>query len=321
MDRRTFLVGAAALALAPEALARRLGGVPVALVTADTQEHVAAVELSTGRVVKRIPTLPGPRSIESGFADRTVVAHSDEGAVTLINGADLTVRRVLRGFEVPRYTAMSTDGRRAYVTDAGRGDVAVIDLWEGKVVHRVEVGAHARHISRDPGGRWLWVALGFSAPQIVVLDLATGSPARPSVTARITPPFLAHDVAFEPRGRQVWVSAGKDERLAVYHPGTRQVIRTLSADAAPQHFTFAAGRAFVAEGKCGMVRVHALHDGRVVRELGVPVGSYNVQEGAGWVVTPSLDHGTLTVLDRFGRRLREVRVASSSHDACVVVTP
>ncbi len=324
MDRRDFLAGAAALpfalALAPEALAKRLGGTPIALVTADTEEHVAAVHLVTGRVVKRIPTLPGPRSIESVLADRTVVAHSDEGAVTLIDGLDLKVRRVLRGFEIPRYTAMSADGRIAYVTDAGRGDVAVIDLRRGRVVNRVEVGAHARHIGRDPGGRWLWVALGFSAPQIVVLDLGD-TPSSPAVVARITPPFLAHDVAFEPKGRQVWVSAGTEERLAVYDPRTRRVIRTVRADAAPQHFTFGAGRAFVAEGKCGMVRVHALHDARLVGEIAVPVGSYNVQEGAGWVVTPSLDHGTLVVLDSFGKKLREVRVASSSHDACVVMTP
>jgi hypothetical protein len=315
MDRRGFLVGAAALAVAPRAFAYRLGGTPTALVTADTEAHVAAVELATGKIVKRIATLAGPRSIESVFASRSVVAHTTEGAITLLDG--LEKRRVLNGFEEPRYTATSTDGRLAYVTDSKRGDVAVVDLIVGRVVHRTEVGALARHVSADPLGRWLWVALGFSAPTIVVLDLA--DPLRPRVVRRIRPPFLAHDVAFEPKARRVWVSAGQEERLAVY--GTNgDVIRTLHADAAPQHFTFSAGRAFVAEGECGMVRVHALHDARLLHELTVPVGSYNVQAGLGAVVTPSLGHGTLVVLDRFGRKLREVRVASSSHDAALVTT-
>ena len=94
--------------------------------------------------------------------------------------------------------------------------------------------------------------------------------------------------------------------------------RLLPADDAPQHITFAAGRAFVAAGKSGTIRVHALHDGRLLRTVRVAAGSYNVQEGIGAVVTPSLERGTLAVLDRFGKLLREVRVAESSHDAALV---
>src|SRR5829696_8134965 len=104
VDRRTFLAGAAAvpigLALDPAAFARRVGGTPVALVTADTEAHVAAVELSTGRVLRRIATLAGPRSIESN-GDTALVAHTSEGAVTLLDAPRLRVRRVLRSFGAP----------------------------------------------------------------------------------------------------------------------------------------------------------------------------------------------------------------------------
>ncbi len=315
MDRRSFLASAVALALAPEAHARRWGGTPVALVTADTEAHVAVVELGTGRIVRRIPTLSGPRSIESVFATRSVVAHTTEGAVTLFDG--LEKRRVLRGFAEPRYTAMSTDGHLAYVSDSKQGEVAVINLDTGRVVHRSEVGDLARHLSRDPSGRWLWVALGTKAAAIAVVDLV--DPVRPRVVRRIVPPFLAHDVAFEPRGRQVWISSGSTGRLAVYTPSGR-VLRALNADEPPQHVTFTAGRAFVASGESGTMRVHALHDGRLLRAARIPVGSYNVQEGIGAVVTPSLDRGTLSVLDRFGRVFRETQVAASSHDAAVITT-
>ena len=40
----------------------------------------------------------------------------------------LEVRHVLDGFEEPRYTAASPDGRYAFVTDSGRIDVAVVDV-------------------------------------------------------------------------------------------------------------------------------------------------------------------------------------------------
>ena len=58
--------------------------------------------------------------------------------------------------------------------------------------------------------------------------------------------------------------------------------------------------------------------GQELRRNPVPLGSYNVQSAAGRVVTPSLGHGALTVLDSRGRTLYRVQVARSSHDACVV---
>jgi hypothetical protein len=50
----------------------------------------------------------------------------------------------------------------------------------------------------------------------------------------------------------------------------------------------------------------------------VPVGSYNVQQADGWVVTPGLGVGSLCILDAEGRLLRRRHVARSSHDACIV---
>jgi ribonuclease PH len=49
----------------------------------------------------------------------------------------------------------------------------------------------------------------------------------------------------------------------------------------------------------------------------IPVGSYNVQFADGVVLTPSLDAGTLCVVDANGHVRIRVRVAPSSHDACL----
>ena len=131
------------------------------------------------------------------------------------------------------------------------------------------------------------------------------------------PPFLAHDVAFSPSGRRVWITAGRERRLAVLPAaGGRPVL--LSADAAPQHVSFGHSVAYVASGDGASVRVHELMHGRVRRTARVPYGSYNIQAGAGAVVTASLARGTLTILDRAGRVRREVRVAPAAHDACLL---
>ena len=93
----------------------------------------------------------------------------------------------------------------------------------------------------------------------------------------------------------------------------------LTADAAPQHIAFSdAGKAaYVASGDDGTMRVHAL-DGRLLRTSRIPVGSFNVTHGAGHVVSPSLERGTLCILDRNGRVRRTVRVAPAAHDVCLI---
>jgi hypothetical protein len=89
----------------------------------------------------------------------------------------------------------------------------------------------------------------------------------------------------------------------------------LEADAAPQHVAFSPQVGFVTSGDDGTLRLQSL-DGRVLRTTSIPRGSYNVQHGRGLVLTPSLDHGTLAVLDERARLLRVIQVAGSCHDAC-----
>jgi DNA-binding beta-propeller fold protein YncE len=322
MDRRTFLgLGLATLPAlsgvraaprpAPAAPTRLL-----ALVTADTESHVAVVSLASGRVVQRLHTVEDPRSIESGPGGQVVVAHPAVGALSLLTTRPARVRRVLRGLGAPRYTAIAPDGAHAFVTDGERGEVVVVDLRRARIVGGVEVGAGARHVTLDPAGRTLWTALGSSAAAIAVVDVSR--PARPRLRRLVRPPFLAHDVVFSPSGRRVWVTAGREQRLVVMSAAGAGRRVVLDADQAPQHVSFGDGVAFVASGDGGSVRVHDLAHGRVRHVARVPRGSYNVQAGAGAIVSPSLASGRLTILDRSGAVRRELKIARAAHDACIL---
>jgi DNA-binding beta-propeller fold protein YncE len=319
MNRREFLAGAIAAPLvlrtAPEGLA---GGTPVALVTADTESRIAVVELSTGRIIRSVPTLAGPRSVESVSGTIAVVCHTTRGAVSLIDGPTLRVTHVLRGFDEPRYTAASPDGRHAFVTDSVRGEVVTVDVKRGRAVGRARLDGPARHVSISPDGRILWVSLGSKAELVAIVDVS--HPTSPKLLHRLRPPFLAHDVGVVAGGRHVWLTSGDRGALAVYDRRTGDALKRLPADAPPQHVTFCGGKAFVTSGDDGTLRVQSLRDGHVLRTTTIPVGSYNVQEALGWVVTPSLDRGTFCVLTRTGRLVRRVQVAPSSHDACFVMT-
>jgi hypothetical protein len=315
VDRRAFIAGAASLVLAPRALAQLSFGAEVALVTADLEARLVAVDLRSGRIRRYVPTLPQPRSIET-VGETAVVAHSELGVITLVRGEALEIARVLRGFGEPRYTAAHPDGRHAYVTDAERGEVIVLDVARARVVGRVIVGRLARHITIDPRGRRLWVALGKTAHEIAIVGI--GRPARPQLIGVLRSPFLAHDVGWTPDGARVWVSSGDREELAVYDRGGK-LLRRLAGDAPPQHVSFRGGRAYVTSGDSGTLRVHRVN-GHALRTTAVPEGSYNVQQAHGWVVTPGLGGGSLCILDAQGRLVRRKQVARSSHDACIITT-
>jgi len=183
LDRRAFMgLGLAAL----PALAgwrASAGRAPLALATADTEAHLVVVGLAGGEVQRRLATVEDPRSIESGPGGHVVVAHPTAGAVSLLTMRPVRVRRVLRGLGAPRYTAIAPDGRHAFVSDGSRGELVVVDLARGRIVAGVEVGAGARHLSLDPAGRTLWIALGSSAAACARRSWPTTSPSPPAAGA------------------------------------------------------------------------------------------------------------------------------------------
>lgn len=321
MDRRRFLLAATGLPVSL-ALGTRLASAspfaPVALVTADLESQVVALDLTAARVLGRVATAPGPRSIERVGADAALVAHTQHGLVSVLDARERAVRFELGGFSAPRYTAAHPVWRIAYVTDSAARQVVTVDVDRGRIVSRTQVPGPARHVSLSPDGSTLWTSLGSKAERIAVLDVL--EPLRPRLVRTIEPPFLAHDVVFAPGGRHVWVTSGAGHRVAVYGADTREIVRTLAADRAPQHVAFAGQLAFVASGDDGTVHVHRLN-GELVRRDEVPLGSYNVTVGAGHALTPSLSRGTVSVLDATGRVRAVRRIARAAHDACIVSTP
>jgi DNA-binding beta-propeller fold protein YncE len=316
VNRREFVAAAASLPLAVRSGRAFAGGTPVALVTADTESRVVALDVSDGRVLRSIPTLPGPRSIEAaGAGTVAVVCHTALAAVTIVDTARLRVAGVLRDFAEPRYTAAHPDGRHAYVTDSAASEVVAVDVIRRRTLGRVRVGLWARHVTLDPAGQTLWVGLGTAARSLAVVDVS--DPARPRLVRHVTPPFGAHDVGWLPGGERVWVTSGESRSMAVFARDGTPLVQ-LPAGAPPQHVSFGRGVAYVTSGDDGTLDVHDLRTGRVLRRTRVPVGSYNVQHEGSYVLTPSLVFGTLCILGDGGSVLRERRVAASSHDACLV---
>lgn len=327
MNRRELLISAAAL---PAALAfpagvqgaARGGGPPLAalaLVTSDSEDRVLVVRPSDGKVVRSIAVPDQPHGIEAAAGLRAAVVLSERsGTVTVIDAQTLEVRRVLEGFAGPRYAAGDPWGQPyAYVSDDRAGEVVTVDVQRGKVVGRVEVGEGARHIALSFDGKRVVTSLGTKAARLALVDVS--QPRRPRLLRTFAAYDVAHDVAFTPDGTELWISSGAERRVTVHDARTLRPLRGLAGDAPPQHVTFdqPTGRAYVASGESGTLRIHRLADAKLLGTRQIPAGSFNVCALGGQLVTPSLTRGTLTVLD--GAGLRSTRVAPNAHDACIVV--
>ena len=327
MKRRSFLVAAAAplvTAAFPRALtAATNGGGVVALVTADLESRIVAVDTSSGRIVKHIPTVPGPRSVEGNVFGQALVAHTSLGRVSILDTATLTVVAELAGLGEPRYTAMHPSERIAYVSDSKGESVIVVDLARRRIAGHVALPGPARHLSLSDDGRRLWVVLGSKAGRVAILD--ADNPLRPALRHTLVPPFLAHDVAWAPGSERVWLTSGARGKIAVYGRESATPLALLRADAPPQHVAFSRSRAYVTSGDDGTLSVHRLDGSAAGPAARVPVGSYNVSLsdpdttfGQRLGVTPSLGGGTVCLFAANGATRIMRRVARSAHDACIV---
>jgi hypothetical protein len=295
------------------------GRQPVALVTAETENQLLAVDLPSGRIFHRWRMPADPQNVEA-YAGQVAVVSAKAGAVTLIDPQTNKIRRIVRGFGSPHIAAFAPGGDYLYVTDDERGQLAVL---LGHVIRKIFVGYGAHHMSFSPDQRRLWIVLGERATSIAVVD--TSRITRPRLVGHVNPRGLAHDAAFTPDGRYVWVAYDDRPYLRVFNARTGRPVATLYAGSPPAHVRCdnASGLpryrpyAYVTSGNGGVLRVYAWRTRRLVRTLRTTPGSFNLAVDRGLVATSSLTGGTVLAF-RGSQRLLSERVAPAARDVAVL---
>jgi DNA-binding beta-propeller fold protein YncE len=289
----------------------------VALVTAETQDSLAVVDLATGRVTKRIRLAADPEyvDVEPAKGGPVAVVSAGAGAVTILAEQTLQPLRVLRGFGSPHIPGFSPDGEWLYVTDDARGQLDVIQLSNDRLVARVFVGLQAHHFAFTPDQRQVWVALSQSARTLVILD--TTDPGRPRVVGRFDPGFRAHTLLFTPDGRRVWITSANTDRIGVFNVATHRLVFSVAAGAPPQHIVFDGAVAYVASGYGSQIEMVELSTGQVLKTVRAPYGSFELDASNRYVVASSLLRGTLAVYTPQLRLLRTIQIAPAAEDVAL----
>jgi protein MpaA len=301
----------AVLALAPRAAKTPLAAGPRALVTAETENRLLAVDVGSGRVIRRWTLPADPENVEA-YAGQAAVVSTRAGALTLLDTRALRVERIVRGLGSPHVAAWSPDGEYVYVTDDASGRLEVV---RNRVLRQIFVGRGAHHLAFSPDQKRLWVVLGERASSIAVVD--THDVTRPRLIGHVDPHGLAHDAAFTPDGRFVWVAYDDRPYLRVFDARTRRPVATIPAGSPPAHVVIAGGRAYVTSGNDGFLRVYAWRTRRLVSTERTAPGSFNLSTEQALVATSSLTGGWLTVF-RGGTRVLAERVAPAARDVALI---
>lgn len=162
----------------PEGVRVRPDG-KVVYVTSENTGTVTALDCTSGRKITTMKVGRRPRSIAFlPNGSRAYITAENDGAVTLVDSVRHRPMRTIRlgqaGIIKPMGVAVSSDGRKAYVS-TGRGHkVFVIDTRRNVVVRSFDVGERPWGVTLSPDGKTLFTANGPSN-DVSIVDLATGT--------------------------------------------------------------------------------------------------------------------------------------------------
>jgi YVTN family beta-propeller protein len=190
-----------------------------------------ALDLASGEKRASFETGIGPHEVEispdrrfavvSNYGDRDQAGNS----LTVIDWPAGEVARVMDLGEDTRPHGMAflPDGR-IVVTTEGSDRLVVVDIAEGKVLQRIEVGGGVAHmVAASPDGRFAWVT-NISAGTLEKVDLEAGE-----VAGTIETGAGAEGVGVTADGREVWVTNRADDTVSVVDADNLEILATLDS--------------------------------------------------------------------------------------------
>ena len=152
----------------------------------------------------------------------------DHSYVYRIDTTTLQIDDVIEVGAVPKYVAVSPDGRWVLVTNWCSYDLSVIDVARGEEVRRIDLGAYPRGITVDPGSTAAYVAV-MGSSHIAVVDLDDFSIATIDGVGQ-----GPRDLRMSPDGRFLYVTLNAEGTVAKVHRRSGDVRARAVAGEAPR---------------------------------------------------------------------------------------
>jgi DNA-binding beta-propeller fold protein YncE len=301
------------------AAARPAGGAEEAYVAVEDDDLVVSVMLDAGEVTSRI-RVPGPRHVAVGTERRLVLVSSPRaGLVTAIDSFRHRKIGSFGGLGSPR--GIEIVGRYAYVADAARGEIVVLDLdlesW--RIVARIPVGGRPHDVAVGEVGL---VAHGPGARRLTVLDVSRPAAPKPIGTLDAGGAVLGLDA--RPGAASAFVTYRGSGAVAALDWRRRSVRWTRAVGSTLHGVTRAySGQLWVTDARAGRAIALRASDGGVLRRLLRCPGARGVHfgPGRGHIVAACHDAGTLLVLDPVSEHSARIRVGDGPDGVAVAFVP
>ncbi|HKG50310.1 MAG TPA: YncE family protein, partial [Actinomycetales bacterium] len=159
--------------------------------------------------------------------------HRDDSFVYRIDVASLRITQLIRVGAVPKFLAVSPDGRRLLVSNWCSYSVSVVDTATGKQIRQVGVGRYPRGIAVSPDSRYGYVAV-MGSDRVARLDLSSldvdylkgvGSGPR--------------HLLLSPEGRFLYATLNGDGRIAKLDLSTGRTVDRVHTGQQPRTMTMA----------------------------------------------------------------------------------
>jgi YVTN family beta-propeller protein len=134
---------------------------------------------------------------------------------------------------VPKYVAVTPDGRRLLVTNWCSYSLSVLDLRSGRPVADVELGAYPRGIAVSADSRTAYVAV-MGSTQVAVVDLAAMR-----LRAPIPVGEAPRHVLLDPRGRYLYVTLNDEASVVKVDLRRKRVVDRAVTGEAPRTMAMA----------------------------------------------------------------------------------
>ncbi len=178
-------------------------------------------------------------------ANRRWAAVSSESDRT-VRVLDLRRMQFVREFQVepyPHNLALTGNGR-LWITEQFSESLWLVELRDGRIVHRLDTPASPHDLAMAPRGGGLWVT-NWGSTQVFLVH---GEP--PQLDSVQISGSQPHHVVVTPNGREAWVSNHGSEDISVIDTRARREVTRINVGDAPHHVVFSRnGRlAYVANG-------------------------------------------------------------------------
>ncbi|HQV90044.1 MAG TPA: YncE family protein, partial [Phycicoccus sp.] len=212
-----------------------------------------------------------------------------------VDTSSLEIVKVVEVGVVPKYVAVTPDGKRVLVTNWCSMDINVIDTATDTVVATVPSGGrYPRGIAIAKDSRTAYVAL-MGSSKVIALDLTT-------MTVRdfATPGSRTRHLTMSPDGTKVYATNSGDNNVVELDAATGAILRKVTVGAEPRSMTVSAdgGALYVVNYDAATMSKIRISDFTVVATLptdGNPIGiTYEPTKKAVWVACYG---GTILVFD------------------------